>query len=93
MKLENLIVQDNFGSTHLKDVTVDEYAGVGYRNYKFVGHRVTGTIIGGGVTSRLFHATSFRPHPIGKVVTLDVYSHQIFKTSEGHYQVDTSTCG
>lgn len=52
-----------------------------------------GTVVSGGQTSRLFHATSFRPEPVGEVREYDIWSRRIHANGDGTHYVDICTCG
>jgi hypothetical protein len=72
---------------------------------KFDGMSVRGTVIGGGSTSRLFHATSHTPERVGEVKSVDLYgrwtsirqacggSANGWQPLDGEFEVDLTSCG
>lgn len=95
MRYPLLTVRHNHGYMKLRDATVDD--GV-----------ARGTIIGGGETSRLFHATLHRPYKVGEPGSYPIYSRNIRplwtrgggvdgrwveSPTPGEYEVSVEFCG
>lgn len=73
-KLETLKIIHNHGFLLLRDVELQPYT------YKRDGKELTwhvaeGTVVDGGETARLFHATSHTEYPKGKKKRWDLYGH------------------
>lgn len=85
--LPNLTIQHNHGSYVLKNVELIPQ-GPGREDC----FTARGTVVGGGQTSRLFHATSFRPEPVGEIREYDIWNRRI-RGGDDMYYVDICTCG
>lgn len=87
-KLSQLTICHNHGQYVIKDVELIPQ-GPG-REHCFTAR---GTVVSGGQTSRLFHATSFRPEPVGEVREYDIWNRRIHDNRDGTHYVDICTCG
>lgn len=77
-----LVVHHNHGDLVLQDAT-EFITEEGYRYVK-------GICIGGGQTSRLFHATSYQPFKTGIEMTWCIGSSQVWESSmeKGRFEVN-----
>jgi hypothetical protein len=103
-----LTIRHNHGTIVLRDaVLVDPYVydTSARGGPKFDGMSVRGTVIGGGSTSRLFHATSHTPERVGEVKRVDLFgrwdsirpafggSENGWQPIDGEFEVDLTSCG
>lgn len=85
----------NFGQTTLRDATWYPYP-VGREHYNSDGTNgyLEGTVVSGGVTNRLFHATSHTPYKVGSIRREDYCPITRIYGQEGAMKrIDTCTCG
>jgi len=93
----DLTIYHNHGNMKLRNAILVEYE-IEYRDNdgrmkKGVGRQAFGIIVGGGETSRLFHATSSKAYKVGDVGTWDLYAHKVRDEGAGNYSVDVCFCG
>ena len=95
-KIEKLIIQHNHGQLILGDVSLvpyEESETIGYQKRTYKGFDAIGTILGGGETSRLFHATSTTKYPVGQQKTYRLWGRTPSANGDGSWFVDCSFCG
>lgn len=89
-------VNDNYGATILENVVLEETERFDCDGKMYLGNHVTGTVVGGGITSRLFSTTHYQPHKTGMRKAIDIYDRHINPPSVHGYawhSVNVATCG
>lgn len=90
--LPELRITHNHGSLVLKDAELIPYTYNGRTC-----HTARGTVVSGGVTNRLFHATSTTPFPKGEIMSWDIFGKEPLEAWDakgtGRYYVDCCFCG
>lgn len=87
--MKQLTIEHNHGHLTLADVTVTEVESCGY---KFKNAR--GTVVDGGVTNRLFHATSYTPYPVGQPMDRAIYgTPRCVDEAKDHWYISQVFCG
>lgn len=90
-RLPRLTVIDNHGATVLEAVELVPYT---YHDRAAAAPclRAVGTVVGGGVTSRLFTATTHRPHKTGVVREIPLGGRHVHQRGDGQWYVDLRFC-
>lgn len=97
MTYPELTIKHNHGTLVLADALVEERAP--YKDSatgkEYPQRFAVGTVVGGGRTSRLFHATSYKPFPVGERMEWPLYGRTIYPVHDkaGSYTVDCCFCG
>lgn len=86
--MNTLRISDNYGSLVMRDVTITESE---YRGNPY--YEAIGTVVSGGITNRLFHATHTKPYPVGETFKYELYGRYPVQLSDGTWFVDCHTCG
>jgi hypothetical protein len=89
---KELRIHNNHGTLILKDVTITKEPRCYSPGHEFMAQIATGTVAGGGQTSRLFHATHFKPYPVGERMSYEIARRRIDE-HEGIAHVDVCYCG
>ena len=94
-----LVIEHNHGHLTLTNVDIIEreetsidYIGGGGRRQRVV-RIARGITESGGYMSRLFHATSYTPFPVGKVKEWPLYGRTPYQSGAGEWRVSCVFCG
>lgn len=84
-----LTIKHNHGVCVLLDVTLKPY-----KSGENTWHVAEGTVISGGSTSRLFHATSHTPYVVGEKMEWDIHgkADHIYPDVGGGFRLDVTFC-
>ena len=94
--MNNLIIKHNHGQLILSDVSLVPYdfsETICGNKRRYTGFDAVGTILGGGETSRLFHATSTHKYPVGQQKTYRLFGRTPHDLGNDNWFVDCSFCG
>lgn len=84
--MNDLTIQHNHGIYQLTNCVFTPYGDKGCR-------KVTGTVVKGHITSRLFSHSSTEHLVQGSELTVDLYTREIYTNSDGTNRVDITFCG
>jgi len=95
--MNELTIEHNHGVCILTDVEAlpYDYDASKHGGSKFTGHVMRGTVKGGGVTSRLWTASSYTPFKVWEQMDYDIYGRTPYCYDEaaGRWRVSTVSCG
>jgi hypothetical protein len=91
-----LTIEHNHGVLVLQDVTFETYTRPKTDwSTESAGRVAVGTVVSGGQTSRLFHATSYTPFKVGSTMKYDLYGREPYCSNRetDEWYVSCVSCG